>query len=49
MKIVLTYGTCNLLHIGHINLLKRAKDLGDYLIVGLLTDEFNKIKGKSIP
>ena len=46
MKIVLTYGTYDLLHIGHINLLRRAKALGDYLIVGLSTDEFNAIKGK---
>ena len=45
-KIVLTYGTYDLLHIGHINLLKRAKELGNYLIVGLSTDEFNAIKGK---
>lgn len=41
MKKVITYGTFDLLHYGHINLLKRAKDLGDYLIVGLSTDEFN--------
>lgn len=45
-KIVLTYGTYDLLHIGHIKLLKRAKKLGDYLIVGLSTDEFNQTKGK---
>ena len=45
-KIVLTYGTYDLLHRGHIRLLKRAKDLGDYLIVGLSTDEFNEIKNK---
>lgn len=45
-KIVLTYGTYDLLHRGHIRLLKRAKALGDYLIVGLSTDEFNKIKNK---
>jgi len=45
-KRVITYGTYDLLHIGHINLLKRAKALGDYLIVGLSTDEFNRIKNK---
>ena len=45
-KIVLTYGTFDLLHLGHINLLKRAKALGDYLIVGLSTDGFNLIKHK---
>lgn len=45
-KIVITYGTFDVLHYGHINLLKRAKDLGDYLIVGLSTDEFNEQKGK---
>ncbi|KAA0790626.1 glycerol-3-phosphate cytidylyltransferase [Bacillus wiedmannii] len=46
MKRVLTYGTFDLLHYGHINLVRRAKDLGDYLIVGLSTDEFNSLKGK---
>lgn len=45
-KIVLTYGTYDILHFGHIRLLKRAKELGDYLIVGISTDEFNAIKGK---
>lgn len=46
MKRVITYGTYDLLHWGHIRLLKRAKELGDYLIVALSTDEFNAIKGK---
>ena len=46
MKRVLTYGTFDLLHYGHIRLLKRARALGDYLIVGLSTDEFNAIKHK---
>ena len=46
MKRILTYGTFDLLHYGHIRLLKRAKALGDYLIVALSTDEFNTIKGK---
>jgi glycerol-3-phosphate cytidylyltransferase len=46
MKRVLTYGTYDLLHYGHIRLLKRAKALGDYLIVAVSTDEFNAGKGK---
>ena len=41
MKRIITYGTYDLLHYGHIKLLQRAKVLGDYLIVGLSTDEFN--------
>ena len=45
-KRVLTYGTFDFLHIGHINILRRAKALGDYLVVGLSTDEFNSIKHK---
>ncbi|MGA4516279.1 glycerol-3-phosphate cytidylyltransferase [Solibacillus silvestris] len=48
MKRVITYGTFDLLHYGHINLLRRAKALGDYLIVALSTDEFNSDqKGKN--
>jgi glycerol-3-phosphate cytidylyltransferase len=46
MKRVITYGTFDLLHYGHINLLRRAKQLGDYLIVALSTDDFNRLKGK---
>lgn len=46
MKKVLTYGTFDLMHKGHIRLLKRAKALGDYLIVAISTDEFNAIKHK---
>lgn len=46
MKRILTYGTFDLLHYGHIRILKRAKELGDYLIVALSTDEFNAIKHK---
>ena len=42
MKRVITYGTFDLLHYGHIQLLRRARALGDYLIVGLSTDEFNR-------
>ena len=46
LKKVITYGTFDLLHWGHINILKRAKELGDYLIVAISTDEFNSIKNK---
>jgi glycerol-3-phosphate cytidylyltransferase len=46
MKRVLTYGTFDTLHYGHIRLLQRARGLGDYLIVALSTDEFNALKGK---
>ena len=46
MKRVLTYGTFDLLHYGHIELLRRAKALGDYLVVAVSTDEFNAGKGK---
>lgn len=47
MRKVITYGTYDLLHYGHINLLKRAKEYGDYLVVALSTNEFNRIKGKT--
>ena len=46
MKRILTYGTFDLLHYGHIEILRRAKALGDYLVVALSTDEFNESKGK---
>ncbi|MGX5201594.1 glycerol-3-phosphate cytidylyltransferase [Aliikangiella sp. IMCC44632] len=46
MKTVLTYGTFDLFHVGHVNLLKRLASYGDRLIVGLSTDEFNNTKGK---
>jgi glycerol-3-phosphate cytidylyltransferase len=47
MRTVLTYGTFDVLHVGHIHLLRRARELGDRLIVGLSTDEFNSSKHKS--
>jgi len=46
MKKIITYGTFDLLHRGHINLLKRAKAMGDFLVVGLSSDEFNALKRK---
>ena len=45
-KIVITYGTFDLFHIGHLKLLQRLSKLGDKLIVAVSTDEFNKVKGK---
>jgi glycerol-3-phosphate cytidylyltransferase len=48
MRTIITYGTFDLLHIGHINLLKRAKALGDQLIVALSTDEFNLIEKNKV-
>jgi glycerol-3-phosphate cytidylyltransferase len=47
MKTVITYGTFDILHIGHINLLRRARALGDRLVVGLSSDAFNRGKHKS--
>lgn len=44
MKRIITYGTFDLLHYGHINLLRRARALGDYLIVALSTDTFNRVE-----
>jgi glycerol-3-phosphate cytidylyltransferase len=46
MKRVITYGTYDMLHIGHINLLKRAKDLGEYLIVGVTSEDYDRSRGK---
>lgn len=48
MKRVITYGTFDLFHHGHINILKGARSLGDYLLVGLSTEAFNISKGKTI-
>ena len=46
MRKVITYGTYDLLHYGHIRLLERAKALGDYLIVGVTAEDFDKVRGK---
>ena len=46
MTRIITYGTFDVLHYGHINLLRRARELGDYLIVALSSDDFNKLKNK---
>ena len=45
-KVILTYGTYDLFHVGHLNLLERLRALGDELVVGVSTDEFNASKGK---
>lgn len=46
MKTIITYGTFDLIHIGHVRLLQRARAMGDRLVVGVSTDEFNATKGK---
>jgi len=46
MKKVITYGTFDLFHLGHLRILERAKSYGDYLIVAVSSDEFNAVKGK---
>ena len=46
MKTVITYGTYDMLHYGHIRLLERAKKLGDYLIVGVTSEDFDRSRGK---
>jgi glycerol-3-phosphate cytidylyltransferase len=46
MKKIITYGTFDLFHYGHLRILERAKALGDYLVVAVSTDEFNAVKGK---
>ena len=46
MKKVITYGTFDLFHFGHLEILRRAKDLGDYLVVAVSSDDFNEVKEK---
>lgn len=46
MRTIITYGTFDLFHVGHVRLLSRLKNLGDRLVIGLSTDDFNSIKGK---
>ncbi|WP_100655913.1 adenylyltransferase/cytidyltransferase family protein [Alteromonas flava] len=48
MTTIVTYGTFDLYHVGHVRLLKRLKQMGDRLVVGLSTDEFNALKGKQV-
>lgn len=48
LKTVITYGTFDLFHVGHVRLLRRLKCMGDRLVVGLSSDEFNKVKGKEV-
>ncbi|MGL5947719.1 MAG: adenylyltransferase/cytidyltransferase family protein, partial [Aeromonas sp.] len=47
MNTVITYGTFDLFHVGHVRLLKRLKALGDRLVVGISSEQFNALKGKS--
>ena len=47
-KVIITYGTFDMFHIGHLRLLKRLKKKGNYLIVGVSTDKFNKKRGKNL-